>query len=141
MQFPIKVHYALLATLAMAEVHDADKLLTARTISDQQGVPSQFLGQILQQLRSSGVVTSVRGANGGFKLSSHPSELTVAEVVDAVCPSSIAASPTNCDSPLAATVDALWEELASLQRQTLRNLTLSEMLHRSTARGAEMFYI
>ncbi len=140
MQFPIKVHYALLATLAMAEVHEADQLLTARTISKQQAVPSQFLGQILQQLRSSGIVVSVRGSNGGFKLGRHPSELAVAEVIDAVCPPNVSSLSSPSGSTLAVAVESLWRELDMLQRQAVESLSLTDMLQRAEHRAA-MFYI
>lgn len=140
MQFPIKVHYALLATLAMAEVHEADQLLTARTISKQQAVPSQFLGQILQQLRSSGIVVSVRGSSGGFKLGRHPSDLSVGDVIDAVCPPNASSLPSQSASPLAAAVESLWQELSALQRQAVESISLSDMLQRAENR-AGMFYI
>ena len=142
MQFPIKVHYAILAALAMAEVYEGDNLLAARTISTQQGIPAQFLGQILQQLRFSGIIASVRGASGGFRLARRPAETSVADVVGAVCPrSSCATSHTQCSSALATAVDSMWQELDSVQREALQRVSLADLLERAQPRSAEMFYI
>ena len=50
MQLPVKAHYAAQAMLALAARHQYSELLAAKTISNDYGIPNQFLGQILQQL-------------------------------------------------------------------------------------------
>ena len=85
MQIPVKAHYAAIAMLVMADKYEDAELVSARHIAAEHDVPSQFLAQILQQLRSANLISSTRGANGGFKLQRAPQLITLAEIVDAVC--------------------------------------------------------
>ncbi len=140
MQLPIKAHYATLAMLALAEKYASRDVLPARTIAVEHGIPSQFLVQILQQLRSAGLVTSTRGASGGFVLEQPPSAVTVGEIVDAICPASN--SPTNeRASSLCNVVLEVWDEVKLQQREVLDRLTLADLLARAHENSNAMFYI
>ncbi len=59
MQIPVKAHYAAIAMLALAARYRDGELVTARAVSAEHDVPNQFLVQILQQLRSAGLVCSL----------------------------------------------------------------------------------
>ncbi len=54
----------------------------AKTISDSTNVPQTFALKILRKLGSGGIVTSYKGAKGGYELSALPSELSVYDVVE-----------------------------------------------------------
>ena len=56
----------------------------AESLSVAQGIPLSFLENILNQLKSAGVVRSQRGPEGGWWLLRAPDELTVADVIRAV---------------------------------------------------------
>ena len=141
MQLPIKAHYATLAMLALAQQFESRELLTARVIARDHRIPSQFLGQILQQLRAAGLITSTRGASGGFQLSRSPEQVSVADVVDAVC---APAPGKTCDdtSELAAVVLEVWDDLSRSQRSMLEKISLDDLLSRANTDAAHsMFYI
>lgn len=140
MQLPIKAHYATLAMLALTERVEAREPLPARKIAEEHHIPGQFLGQILQQLRSAGLITSTRGANGGFLLQRPPDAISVAHVVDALCSPSTGIGADENSSSLSRTVHELWEELRIKQREVLENITLSDLLARSNG-STPMFYI
>ncbi len=57
-------------------------VLTAAEISQKEGIPIQFLEQILVTLRRSGLIRSVRGPGGGYTLSKPASQLTLKEIFD-----------------------------------------------------------
>ncbi len=141
MQLPVKVHYATLAMLALAGRYASRELLPARIIAREHGIPNQFLGQILQQLRAAGLITSVRGANGGFQLERPPSAISVGEIVDAVCPSNSAGAASEESSPFCGVVSEVWDELRAQQRTTLQNRTLGDLLLRLQESSGSMFYI
>jgi Rrf2 family protein len=141
MQFPVKAHYALLSMLAMAEVYESEQLLTAGSISKSHRIPSQFLGQILQQLRASGLISSVRGSNGGFRLMRPPSDINALEVIDAVCPRNTTYPASKSAQGLSSVVTAVWRELESQQREHLEQVSLQNLLSRAMHHGAAMFYI
>jgi Rrf2 family protein len=141
MQLPIKAHYATLAMLALASRYASGEPLQARVIARQHDIPSQFLGQILQQLRTAGVVTSTRGSSGGFRLSNAPDEISIAAIVEAVCSSGTAEFVDSGDDPLAHVVSSVWKELNDLQMRFLERLTLADLAQRLTPDPAGMFFI
>lgn len=140
MQLPIKAHYATVAMLALAQNHESGQPVTARAIADDHEIPSQFLVQILQQLRAAGMVSSTRGSSGGFRLERAPSTISVAEVIEAVCPASHSCNPRS-SSPLGQVVQEVWTELSFIERQHLRELKLSELCQRAESNAEAMFYI
>jgi Rrf2 family protein len=140
MQLPVKAHYATLAMLAMAQRYHANEPLQARVIARQHDIPSQFLGQILQQLRTVGVITSTRGSNGGFRLSRPPEEISIASIVEAVCSTGSSEFEAS-DDPLVEVVTGVWRELNDLQMQFLEKLTLSALVQRLVPDSAGMFFI
>ncbi len=140
MQLPIKAHYATVAMLALAQSYGQGRVLTVRTIADEHDVPAQFLVQILQQLRAAGLITSTRGSNGGFRLERAPSNITLADVIDAVCPPG-SSNTVSSTSPLASVMREVWSELSELQHQHLARMTLSLLCERTQENSQAMFYI
>ncbi len=78
-----KTEYALRAMVELA-LRRADGLVPAREIAASQGIPLRFLEQQLASLHKAGLVESFRGARGGCRLARDPSEIRVADVVDAL---------------------------------------------------------
>ena len=79
---PAKVDYAMraLLTLAAAEGEPA----TADALASSQGLPSKFLGSILNDLRRAGIVASQRGAEGGYRLARPANAISFADVMRAL---------------------------------------------------------
>ncbi len=143
MQLPVKAHYATLAMLALAQNYASDKPLPARQIAGDHKIPIQFLGQILQLLRAARLVDSSRGPNGGFLLVRSPDSITVAEIIDAVCPASeslVGQRDGDEQSPLHQAVCRVWDDLRSQQRESLAQIALGTLLERA-ADHSPMFYI
>ena len=82
-RFPLKVTYGLMATIELAK-QDASIPLQAKIIAKRQGIPSKFIEQILQRLKQAGIVRSLRGAQGGYSLAQHPSQISLAELVNSL---------------------------------------------------------
>jgi Rrf2 family protein len=72
------------AVRAAAEMAAGDRLLKAEAIASSQGIPQNFLENILSDLRHAGLVKSQRGADGGYRLARPAAEVTVADVIRAV---------------------------------------------------------
>ena len=83
MHISAKADYAMRALLTLAACDD-DKPVTAEAIAREQGLPLKFLEGILVELRKDGLVTSQRGADGGYRLAKAPDETSVAAVIRAV---------------------------------------------------------
>ncbi|NTW74369.1 MAG: Rrf2 family transcriptional regulator, partial [Chlorobiaceae bacterium] len=55
--------------------------VSARTISEAQSIPYQFLRRILQELIRSGLISSKEGAGGGVALAREPDDIRVSDVI------------------------------------------------------------
>lgn len=79
MRFSAKLEYALLALIYLKCEPDEEPV-SGRVLSEKLHIPYRFLEQILSDLKRAGLVTSVRGYRGGFKLNKGPSEITIYDV-------------------------------------------------------------
>jgi len=75
-----KSQYAVRAVLELAKRHGSGPV-KASLIAEAQYLPVRFLENILGELRKAGVVESVRGKEGGYRLSRSPQELSVGDVI------------------------------------------------------------
>jgi Rrf2 family protein len=94
-----KADYAVRAAVTLA-AHAGTSPVKAERLATEQGIPLNFLENILHQLKSRGLVVSQRGPEGGFKLGRPAAEITLADVVRA------------CDGPLATVRGERPEQLA-----------------------------
>ena len=80
MKLSVRGEYALRALLVLALNYD-QPVVRIQTISDQQNIPKRFLEQILNDLKSAGIVKSRRGVSGGYRLARRPEEIPLAIIV------------------------------------------------------------
>ncbi len=126
---PAKAHYACVAMVELARHERADKPLTLREITERHEIPSPFLVQILQQLKAAGLVSSVRGSQGGYRLTRDPRDVTIADVLTAVC-----CEPSDwpidggADQCIESQVRRIWKEAAQAHREVLGGKRLSDLL-------------
>ena len=80
MRLSLRGEYALRAVLVLG-TNDPKKLVRIHQISRQQNIPQRFLEQILNDLRSSGLVESRRGPTGGYRLARPPERIALAEII------------------------------------------------------------
>jgi Rrf2 family protein len=94
MKLSLRGEYALRALLVLGLNYGED-VVRIQAISDHQNIPKRFLEQILNDLKSAGIVQSRRGVAGGYRLAKRPEEITVAAVVRHV---EGALAPVSCVS-------------------------------------------
>jgi len=75
--------YAVRAVFELAKRRGAGPVTTAQ-VAEAQCIPARFLENILGQLRQAGIVESVRGKEGGYRLSRDPRDLAVGDVLRVV---------------------------------------------------------
>src|SRR6266478_4622953 len=80
MKLSLRGEYALRALLVLGLEYD-QPVVRIQTISEQQNIPKRFLEQILNELKSAGVVQSKRGVSGGYRLARRPEEITLAAII------------------------------------------------------------
>ena len=75
-----KAKYALKALFVLGE-HQGDDPVMIAEIAEKANVPRKFLEQILLEMKRRGIVHSVRGKFGGYRLGRKPEDIAFAEVL------------------------------------------------------------
>ena len=120
-----KTEYACLALARLAIEHASGQPVQGRRLAAEEGIPEGFLVQILQELKRLGLVTSVRGASGGYRLAREPEELSLGEVLDLVDGLPSESSNVSQPSPLGEAVAEMLCESARTERERLRGVFLA----------------
>jgi Rrf2 family protein len=139
MLFSARAEYACLAMLELAAQYGNPKPVPLTEIANKHGISSpRFLVQILIQLNKAGLVTSTRGAAGGYHIARRPADITLADVIAAVEGTEQAGTRTNPRkpaSPLAAALDDIWDriraahdEFLKTQAAVLKQTTLAQLV-------------
>src|SRR5262249_39743876 len=84
MRISAKAEYACVAMLELAARQRDKELVRLKTLAHAHGIPQRFLVQILLQLKTAGLVQSVRGAAGGYQLARSPKNITLADVINVI---------------------------------------------------------
>ena len=133
MNISTKGRYGLRAMLDIAQ-NGLEKPVTLSAISARQDISDGYLEQLVAPLKKAGLVISVRGAQGGYKLSRPAEEITVGEVFRALeGPIAITACSTedfsnDCDREESCLVRNLWCEIQEAVSAVLDNKSLADLL-------------
>jgi Rrf2 family protein len=130
MRISAKADYAVRAVAELAAA-DGDKPVKAERLATAQGIPLNFLENILGELRHAGVVRSHRGADGGFRLAKPAAEITVADVIRAVEGplASVRGGPpedAHYDGA-AATLPTVWIAVRANLRRVMERVTIADI--------------
>jgi Rrf2 family protein len=74
--------YGMICSLHLARRH-GEGPVTGREMAGRERLPADYVEQILLRLRRAGIVSSTRGAKGGYVLARDPMDVTVREVISA----------------------------------------------------------
>ena len=144
MRISAKAEYACAAMLELAAHYGDPQPLRIGSIADSQGISGRFLVQILLQLKTAGLVASVRGASGGYQLARSPEAITLAQIINAIDDSSVtprvALSAAN-RTPTVEVLLAVWHEIRLQEQRILEQLTLTELLRRTQESNALTYQI
>ncbi|MFH1513474.1 MAG: Rrf2 family transcriptional regulator [Bacillota bacterium] len=81
MRISARGRYALAATISMAARHDTGENITVISLSDSLGISKIYLEQVFSLLKKADVVSSQKGAQGGYRLSRLPQDISALEVL------------------------------------------------------------
>jgi Rrf2 family protein len=133
MKLSTRGRYGLRLMLDLA-LHSGREPVTLKAMSERQDISEKYLWHIILPLVRAGLVSSIRGSLGGYRLAKPPQTITVLEIYRAVegplflvdCIS----NGHNCArADLCATRD-LWSELGDLLEKKMDSITLEELVER-----------
>jgi Rrf2 family protein len=134
MRISAKAEYACVAMLELAANFGDPQPLRIKAIADAQGIPQRFLVQILLQLKTAGLVASVRGAAGGYQLARPPEAISLVSVINAIDDRTLTARSSLGEHGRTPAVEALlavWREVQAEEQRLLQKLTLAELVRRA----------
>ena len=108
-----KADYALMAMKHLA-THADGASASAREIAEAYDIPVELMAKVLQRLARSGLVLSLQGTRGGYRLARQTAQITVADIIQAIDgPLTVTACSTeaeNCGQYAKCSVrDPLWK--------------------------------
>lgn len=148
MRISAKGRYALAAMVSMSESYSSGEYITVISISEKLGISKIYLEQVFSLLKRGGLVTSIKGAQGGYQLSRMPQQITVMQVLSAVElslfePTESTVQEKAPDIEKAMRI-AAFEKLDRAVSETLSSVTLADLAteaERHRQENAFMFYI
>ena len=133
----LRGEYALRALIVLGLNH-GDSVMRIHAISEQQNIPKRFLEQILNDLKSAGVVESKRGIAGGYRLSKPPDRISLALVIRHIegplapvsCVSEKFYSRCSCPDESKCGIRSVMKEVREAIVKILEGVTVAELCER-----------
>lgn len=142
MNISAKTEYACIAVVELAAHYATGEPVRIRRIADAHGIPSRFLVQILLQLKSAGLVTSTRGAAGGYQLAREPQAISLGEVMSVIDGrNDDVSSNAASDTPISRALLDVWRDVARRQHELLEAITFADLVERAQGPEKDMYYI
>lgn len=131
--------YGVICALHLARRAD-DGLVSGREIAEREKLPSDYAEQILLRLRRAGIVTSTRGARGGYALARSSTQITVREILaaselvtfDLHC-TSHPVDEARCAASHDCSIRPVWQMLQARIDEVLEGVRLSDLLEQESA--------
>jgi Rrf2 family protein len=135
-----KADYAVRAAIELAAA-GTEKPTKGDSIAQAQGIPLKFLENILADMRHAGLVTSRRGAEGGYWLARPAEEITVADIIRAVegpLASVRGGRPEDVDyAGSAEPLQRVWIAVRASLRSVVEQVTLADLASGSLSKDVE----
>jgi Rrf2 family cysteine metabolism transcriptional repressor len=135
----VKSDYAMRAVLGLARHFPNASALRVEELASRQGVPANYLVQILIELKAKGIAKSVRGKEGGYLLARSPSEISLGHVLRAV-EGELFDTPALGDANCAPELRRAWQRLKSTVDEAADKITFQQLLDEG-AEKEKMYYI
>lgn len=136
MKLSTKGRYAVTAMMDLA-IHDPIGPVTLADISRCQGISLSYLEQLFARLRKEGLVEGVRGPGGGYRLGRPASQISIAEIINAVDETidvTRCLGNKDCQGGERCLTHQLWEDLSARLYEFLDGLTLASFISRPEVR-------
>ena len=135
MRLSTKGRYAVMAMADLAS-HEAEKPVSLAEIARRQEISLSYLEQLFAKLRRGGLVKSVRGPGGGYRLNRPASEVRISDIIVSVdepikATRCAPGSPKGCMGTTGRCVTHdLWEELGRQIHVFLSSVSLADVVEK-----------
>ena len=132
MKVSTKGRYGLRLMVDLA-IHSEEGLVPLKEIAVRQDLSEKYLEQIMMQLNRSGLVRSVRGAQGGYTLAKIPADITVGDILRVMEGSLAPVDCIECDSSSCQRTEQcvtmeVWRKLHAAIEAVVDGITLADLV-------------
>lgn len=132
MKISTKGRYAVRVMLDLA-LHNTGECIKVKDIAGRQGISEKYLEQIIAVLNKAGYVKSVRGAQGGYKISKDPKEYTVGMILRLTEGSLAPVACLDANADECSRIDTcetlqIWKELYAAINNVVDNITIADLV-------------
>ena len=135
MQITRSEEYGLRGLVFLAK-QPPEKVTLVSEVSRGQNIPETFLAKIFQRLSKAGVLRSVRGAKGGFKLKKPAHQITMREIMEAlegpIALNRCLLRKGECEVEKICPLHPVWEEVQQRFLEVLDSTTMEDLANRMT---------
>lgn len=136
MKLSTKGRYGLRALLDLA-LHSESEAVSIASIAARQNISESYLEQLIAKLKKAGLVSSVRGAGGGYVLAKSPEEISVGDILRALegnldpvqCPG--LSEENGCSGSDICVTKYVWKRINDSINQTVDEIKLSQLVEES----------
>ncbi|MGC1305755.1 MAG: Rrf2 family transcriptional regulator [Phormidesmis sp.] len=132
MKLTTRGHYSVKALLDLS-LQPGGSLSSVKAIAQRQQLPAPYLEKLLIELRRSHIVSSVRGAHGGYRLAKPPAQISLGHILEAVGESAAtsplvtqAVTPEQTEDWVTA---VLWQRLHQKLKEAFYSITLEDLYY------------
>lgn len=135
MKLSTKGRYGLRALIDLAQ-YGEQEAVSIQSISARQQISDSYLEQLVRKLKKAGLVTSVRGAQGGYRLARPAEGISVGDVLRALEGSIEAVSCQEGDNPSCVGEDLcvardVWQKVNKSIQETVDSIMISQLVEES----------
>ncbi len=138
MKLSLRGEYALRALLVLGLNYDGS-VVRIQAISAQQNIPKRFLEQILNDLKSAGIVQSRRGVAGGYRLAKRPEQISLASIIRHIegalapvsCVSEQFYEKCSCPDEARCAIRSVMKEVREAVVKLAEHITVADLCERS----------
>jgi Rrf2 family protein len=131
MKLSTRARYGVRLMIALAMNYDQGPLFL-KEIAKKENISEKYLSIIVISLRSSGLVTSTRGANGGYALARPPEQINMKEMIDVLegdsCLVKCVKDPSECPRVAVCVVRDVWTMIGEKIAEVLQSVTLDKLV-------------
>ena len=143
MKISTKGRYALRLMLDLAQHRNEQEYVSIKKIAQRQDISEKYLEQIVALLARAGFVTSVRGAQGGYRLVLEPKDYTVGIILRQIegnlsSVKCLEESPNKCGRCNYCVTIEVWKQINDAVNNVIDNITLQDLVDRQLAMANSM---
>jgi Rrf2 family protein len=104
--------------------------VASHEIARAQNIPEKFLLKLLKSLAQAGVLRSIRGPGGGYRLARAPGEISLLDILEALDDpilGHVTAAPDETDAKLDRRLEKVWDRVGSEVRRQFAQVPLSQL--------------